>query len=122
MEGGGDQDVHGPVVVEVAVAADAAEVVAGGLAVDLEAVGSVQPGQGDRARAADAAAAEDDVGGAGVGAGVVLAGGADDDVVDAVAVDVAQGRDPDAEVVARELTIDLEAVGSVEGGEVEVAG
>ena len=44
--------------------------------------------------------AEDHIGGAGIGAAVVVAGGADEDVVEAVAIDVARRRDAAAGLVA----------------------
>ena len=63
--------------------------------------------------------AEDDIGLAGIGAAIVAVRRADDEVVEAVAVDVAGRGDAAARLVVGGVALDDEPVGRSEGREVD---
>jgi hypothetical protein len=103
------------VIVDVAGRGDLpAELVEGDVADDREArgradvVGEVEV---ERELRRAAAAAEDDIGLAGVGAAIVVAERGDEDVVEAVAVHVARGRHVAAGLVVRGIALDGESDG-----------
>ena len=117
---GADDQVGEAVAVDVARRGDrdAAEV-AGRHAAELEAVGAVEGGEievGAEARGL----AEHHVARAGMAAVRIGPEGADDQVGEAVAIDVAGRGDRAAAVVAGRHAAELEAVRAVEGGEVEI--
>ena len=122
-----DDQVGEAVAVDVARRGDAvAGVVARRIALDDEAVGrresvvrsiTCRPPAVDRAEARRLA--EHHIGLAGIGAAVVAAGRADDQVGEAVAVDVARRGDAAAGLVARRIALDDEAVGGRERREVD---
>ena len=117
---GADDQVGEAVAVDVAGRGDReAAVVTGRHAAELEAVGAVEGGEvevGGEARGL----AEHHVARPGIGSVRIGTAGADDQVVEAVAIDVAGRGDREAALVIGRHAAELEAVGAVEGGEVEV--
>jgi hypothetical protein len=114
---GADQHVLDAVAVEVPGADREAEAVPAIGAADLEAGRTGQAAGGDVAgEVADdrGVLAEQHIDGAGAAAVRVGARGADDDVIDAVVIDVAAGDRNADEVLGVFAAVDLEAVGPVE--------
>jgi hypothetical protein len=87
-----------------------------GIALDDEPVGGASAA---RSMSRIRRLAENDIGFARIGAAIVAIACADDDVVEAVAVDVAGRGDTPARLVAGGIALDDEAVGRSEGGEVD---
>ena len=115
-----DDEVVKSVAIDVAGRRDApARIVAGGIALDDEPVGRGEGGKVDRAE--PCRFAEDDIGLAGIAAAIVAVRGADDEVVIAVAVDVARRGDAEAGLVAVCVALDDEPVGGGEAGKVDRA-
>src|SRR5205823_4818459 len=89
--------------------------------VDLEAVGAIERGELQRL-AENARLAKDHVAGPGFGAIRVGAGGPDEQVGKAVAIDIARRAHAEPRVVASRYAVDLEAVGAIERGEIQRLG
>src|ERR1044072_6901893 len=110
-----DEDVVEAVAVDVAGRGEASShFVIIGAAGDGEALGRGQRGEIDRTE--DAFAAEQDESGAAVGAVAVGSGDADEEVVDAVMIEVAGGRGGPAGMVEAGAAVDREAAAGIERG------
>ena len=117
--GSPDDDVVEAVAIDIARRGDAAtRQVACCIALDDEPVcrgegGEIDIGEPGRL-------AEDDIGFAGVGAAIVATGRANDDVVEAVTVDIACGRDAASEGIECGIALDDEAQARGERGQVDI--
>jgi hypothetical protein len=119
-QGCADDQIVDPVAVDVAGAGDAlACLIEGLVALNDESVAGGKTGQIDIG-ARRAQLAEDDIGLPGVAAGEVAAGRADNEVVDAVAIDVASRRDACTGKVRRGAALDREAVSGGQAPQIDI--